>query len=575
MKRQEFERGNGLEAGYAALSRNDWSLARDCFTTALEERESAEALEGLGTAAWGLSDTTLTFQARERAYTLYRERHDYPGAARVAAQLAMDAFYGRGETAIARAWLQRARRLLEGPASAELGWVTIAEALITGWVEHDFSRVQALAVEASALGSAWGDVDLEMLALACEGLALVGQGKIHEGMQRLDEATLAAVTGELTDADAACTACCCLIFACEWTRDYERAAQWIERLRGLAARMAHPTQFFFCQTHYAGLLVSQGAWAEAEAQLEATIQNLERTQPALAAEALVRLADLRCRQGRLDAAATLFERASVPPFRALAGDYCLLGRAGMALAQDDCERAIELAERFLRAVPQTNRMERFSGLELLLMALVAKGDATRAEEVLADLHATTAIVATKPMRATASFAAGMVALARGDSLMAKQCLEDAVELWARSSAPYETAQARLALAQALLAQGRHTAAAEQARLAQGLLQRLGATLDAARAGELIGAIEAASSGKTAPASIAELTPRECEVLRLIAMGQSNQSIAVELVLSVRTVERHISNIYNKLGVSGSTARAAAAAHAVEHGLGSTSQRPLG
>src|SRR3712207_9381979 len=123
-----------------------------------------------------------------------------------------------------------------------------------------------------------------MLALACEGLSLVSQGQIGEGMRRLDEATLAAVAGEMTDIDAACMICCCLLFACEWTRDYQRAAQWIARLQDLAIRWAHPTQLFFCRTHYAGLLVSRGAWREAEAELVAAITGLEATQPALTAE---------------------------------------------------------------------------------------------------------------------------------------------------------------------------------------------------------------------------------------------------------------------------------------------------
>lgn len=146
-------------------------------------------------------------------------------------------------------------------------------------------------------------------------------------MRRLDEAILAAVAGEMTDIDATCPACCCLIFACEWTRDYERAGQWIERLRELAARWPHPVSFAFCRIHYAGLLILQGAWPEAEADLMVATTELAETQPALAAKGLVRLAELHCRQGRFDKASALFERVELPPFRNLAGDFCLSGRA--------------------------------------------------------------------------------------------------------------------------------------------------------------------------------------------------------------------------------------------------------
>jgi tetratricopeptide (TPR) repeat protein len=108
---------------------------------------------------------------------------------------------------------------------------------------------QGQARSAARLARALGDVDLEMAALAGEGLGLVSLGKVHEGMRRLDEATLAAIAGEMSDIDAACTACCSLIFACEWTRDYERAAQWIERLRELATRWSHPSLLAFCRIH--------------------------------------------------------------------------------------------------------------------------------------------------------------------------------------------------------------------------------------------------------------------------------------------------------------------------------------
>lgn len=555
-----------LRAGQAALGRAAWTEARSCFAEALRAEETPEALEGLGMAAWGLNDAAATFEARERAYRLYRQGGDRRGAARVAASLAIDHFYFRGETAIARGWLDRGRRLLAGAEPcAEAGWLTVVEAQITGWADHDFGAVGRLAAEAASLGRAVGDLDLEMMALACEGLALVSQGQVAEGMRRLDEATLAAVAGEMRNIDAACTSCCCLIFACEWTRDYERAAQWIARMGDLAQRWGHPTLVFFCRTHYAGLLISQGDWAGAEAELVATIAELEAAQPALAAEALVRLADLRCRQGRLEAAAALLARAEAPPFRALAGDICLLVRAGMALAQSDLEAAVELAERYQRTIPADNRMERFGGLELLVPALVARGEQARAEGVLADLRAVTEQVGTRPMRAAASFNEGLVAAGAADFARARRCFEDAADDWARSGAPYEAAQARLGLAEVLLALDRPQDAGRQARAALDTLGRLGAEPDAARAAELLAAC-AGPPRRAAPPVPAGLTPRECEVLCLIAAGRSNQEIARALVLSVRTVERHISNIYAKLELSGPSARVAAAAFALRHGL---------
>ena len=68
----------------------------------------------------------------------------------------------------------------------------------------------------------------------------------------------------------------------------------------------------------------------------------------------------------------------------------------------------------------------------------------------------------------------------------------------------------------------------------------------------------APDGAPAPATDV-LSAREREVVALVADGRSNDEIAAELVLSVRTVERHLQNAYTKLGVRGPSARAAAAA----------------
>ena len=171
------------------------------------------------------------------------------------------------------------------------------------------------------------------------------------------------------------------------------------------------------------------------------------------------------------------------------------------------------------------------------------------------------------MQASARFAAGVVAMAAANYDTAKDCFEDAIDLWMRSDAPYETALARLELAQALLALGRHQAAAQQAREALDVFNQLGALPDAARAAALIGKIASTPRGRgdTTP-TLADLPPRELEVLRLIAAGKSNQEIARELVLSIRTVERHISNIYTKVGASGTDAGAIATTYALHHGL---------
>lgn len=562
-----------LLTGRAALARGAWGDARVCFEAAFRNEETPESLEGLGMAAWGISDAAATFAARQQAYRLYRQRDDCRGAARMAAHLAIDYLYFRGEDAIARGWIQRGHRLLVGlEPGLELGWLAVSEAQIMGGSDHDYVTMGRLCAQAAELGKSLGDTGLEMLALANDGVSLVAQGKISEGMRQLDEATLAAVTGEMADIDATCTTCCCLIFACEMTRDFERAAQWVEQLRALAAQWSHPTMFTFCRVHYAGFLIWHGSWAEAEVALLASIAELD-TQPAFAGEAILRLAGLRCLQGQFDAAEALFEQAASPPFRALTGDYYLLGQAAMAFAHNEVETAIDLAERFLRAITREGRLERVPGLELLFQALVMRGEFAQAEVILAELQDVAASVNTQPMQASARFAEGTLAAATANYHAAKRCFEDAVDLWTRSGAPFETAQARMGLAQSLVALGRNQAAEQQTSEALNVLNQLGALPVAAFAAALLHDIQAASHAQAdgdgdgaVTGFVSDLTPRELEVLQLIAAGKSNQEIARELVLSIRTVERHISNIYVKIGASGAAARATTTAYALQHGL---------
>src|SRR5262245_16536176 len=236
MTRVLIEQNNPLHAGQQAIGRGAWQEARSLFEAALAKQETPEALEGLGAAAWWLGDGPAAFSARECGYRLYRKRQDKHGAARMAAALAMDHCTFRGEAVVASGWIRRAERLLEGEPCHELSGLLIVKAHMALMIDHDPATAHGFAAEARSLGMALGSTDLEMLALAYEGLALVKVGEVAEGMRCLDESTVAAVSGEMSDVDAACTACCCLIYACEKTRDIERAAQWCAQLEERSRR---------------------------------------------------------------------------------------------------------------------------------------------------------------------------------------------------------------------------------------------------------------------------------------------------------------------------------------------------
>jgi len=556
------EKHDHLRAGQQALAQGAWDQARARFEAALGTGESAEALEGLGTAAWWLSDVATVFAARERAYRLYRRRRDDRGAARVAAALAMDYCTFRGQAVLAGGWVRRAERVLGGAPCPELGWLLIAKAHMALMIEHEPSAARAVADEARSLGRDLANIDLEMLALAYEGLALVSIGKVAEGMRCLDEATVAAVTGEMGDIDATCTACCCLILACEKTRDLERAAQWCAQLEELARRASYRLMFALCRTHYAGVLIWRGAWEGAENVLVEAIDELERTHRAQGAEALVTLAGLRWRQGRLGEAEALYERAEAHPFRMLANEKCLLGRAAMALDGGDAESALDLAGRFMRAVPAEAQLERAAGLELLVHAHAALGDRARACAALDELRRVAATAATSAMQAALRFGEGLVAAA-ADPSSAKPCLEDALELWARGGAPYEAARVRIELGRVLFRIGRRAAAVKEVRAAARALHSLGAMRAASRAHALLREIERAGVAASGAPLPAPLTSREFEILGLVAQGLTNKRIATRLGRSEHTVHRHIANILTKLGLP---SRAAAVSYAAKHGL---------
>jgi ATP/maltotriose-dependent transcriptional regulator MalT len=480
----------------------------------------------------------------------------------MAAALAMDYCTFRGEAVLASGWIRRAERLLDGEPRQELIGLLIVKAHMALMIDHDPATAHAFATEARSLGKEVGSIDLEMLGLAYEGLALVKLGKVAEGMRCLDEATVAAVSGEMSDVDATCTACCCLIYACEKTRDIERAAQWCSQLEELSQRSSYRAMFALCRTHYAGVLIWRGAWAEAELVLKEALGELERTHRAIAAEALVMLAELRCRQGLLDEAAALFKRAETHPYRMLAYSPCMLGRTAMALEQEDAEAALDLVGCFLRTIPADDQLERAAGLELLVRAHAALGNSDKAAQAVQELRSVTTAIATGPMQAALRFAEGLVARA-ADPETAKSCFEDAVELWTRSGAPFEAARGRLELARTLFGLGRRTAAIAEVRIATESLHAIGALRAAKRAQAVAHEFDGTAGQAIDSGAPCRLSGREIEVLRLAAQGHTNKQIAKHLCRSEHTVHRHLANILTKLDLP---SRAAAVSYAARRGL---------
>ena len=166
--------------------------------------------------------------------------------------------------------------------------------------------------------------------------------------------------------------------------------------------------------------------------------------------------------------------------------------------------------------------------------------------------------ASDSVRASHARALGEVALANYEWQKALPELRQAAGLWRDLDVPYETARCSVLLATAYRGVGDDEAADLELESAREAFTRLGARRDLL---EVQGMLRhPALPGQHG------LSPREVEVLRLIVRGLTNRAIAAELFLSERTVQRHVSNIFDKLGVN---SRTQAATHALDRGIIST------
>ncbi|HEX5073295.1 MAG TPA: LuxR C-terminal-related transcriptional regulator [Gemmatimonadaceae bacterium] len=554
---RETPPATALDDAHAALARGDWEEARLRFDHAIREAPSAEAWEGFATATSYLDEGDVSLAAREEAFRRYREAGNALGAARCAGWLANDVMEFRGDPAVANGWIQRAQSILaDTPAPSAEGALLLAlRAHMTLLGENDAVAARRLSDEAIALARQCGAVDSEMIALSVGGLAMVTQGHVAEGMSRLDEATTAAVAGEMRDPSLIATACCILIHACEQVRDYSRAGQWCERVRILADRWRMGSFFVICRTQYAAILMSRGDLTAADRELEAAVRAAETRRPALMRGALVRLGELRRRQGRLEEADALFQRMGANPF-------AVLGRAELALERERASDAVDLLEGLLRRIPSDLRAERIRTLEVATRAYVACRRFDDAQRMIDELAPLSAMVGTEPLRAALASARGVLLSALGERNEARHALEEAIELYEAGEERYELARTRVELAKVLSALGKRAAALTEASLAAQIFAAMGAALQgrnaAALGRRLVGGTR--RRGVSAPDA---LSARELEVLRLVADGAGDKAIARRLRLSEHTVHRHISNILRKLDVS---SRAAAVAHAARHQL---------
>jgi len=455
-----------------------------------------------------------------------------------------------GEFAVSAGWHARAQTLLDGAGeTVERGWV----ALNAGMFEPDRAVKNERFRDALICARHVGDIALEVATLGYLGASLVHAGEATEGMRLLDEALAAIAGGEVDDFFVLEEVFCQLFSACEHVRDVRRADQWIRMGEAVAARRNLPSVSAFCRTHYGGVLTAAGRWSEADEALTEAVRlwNLGR-RSLLRSGALIRLADLRLRQGRVEEAEALL--ADLEPAAAV---EAARPRAAIHLAKGEAALARDLLERALASMDPES-CDAAPLYELLVDALLAVGDTGAAERATDRL----AMVAA---RHDSDYVRGLAALARGRVCLAtatgdpQACLREALHGFGRAHMPLELARARLALAGAI-ATDRPEVALAEARAALDAFEQLKAARDADAAAALLRTLGVRPS-TARQGDGAVLTKREGEVLDLLGRGLSNPEIADRLYISRKTVEHHVGNVLAKLGLR---SRAEAAAYAVRH-----------
>jgi len=542
-----------VEDGLAALRDGDAAAARRAFELALVEVETGEALEGLAKALYLEREYEAAAARYERAYAAYRRERNAAAAGRAALTSSWITGNVLGDWAVQSGWLARARTILEeaGEDGPEHGWVLI----IRAFSEPDVQAREALLREAIAVGRRLGDPDIEFEALSYLGGLFVMTDRVEEGLVFLDEGLAAACAGELTNLATVDSIFCGFFWACELVNDVPRADQWMRAAADLMKR--RNVVAAFCRAHYGGILTAAGRWNQAETELLAAARHFDRGMSSRRDAAIIRLGDLRVRQGRLEEAARLLEGLEHHPdaVRALAALH--LARGEVALARDLLERATEGPDDEVPTVGESSMVGPL--LALLVDVYLEEGDVDDAARVVDRLGRIAGAQRGPYLKAAAALAKGRVGVASGKG-DARGCLHEAMEGFARAQLPMERARARLELARALAERSPEVAIAE-AKAALEDFERLEAARHADAAAALLRSLGAPI--RTGPKGIGALTRREAEVLRLIGAGLSNPEIGDRLYITRKTVEHHVGNVLAKLGLRN---RAEAAAYATRHRL---------
>jgi len=536
-----------IQRGREAFRRRAWKGAYDSLSTADGMAPLvAEDLERLAVAAYLTGRDEEHCRALERAHQAHRDAGDDGSAARCAFWIGFMLIF-RGEMGRASGWLARAQRLVGERECVERGYLLLP---VAGrqFQERDYRAAIATASAATAVGERFDDPDLVAGARHVQGCALVEQGQMQRGLTLLDEVMVAVTSGELSPIMTGLVYCS-VIESCQQSYALGRAlewttalARWCEAQPGLVAFTAT------CLARRAEIMQLHGAWPdairEARRACERVAQIPDRRPPAAA---FYQQAEVHRLRGEFANAEEAYRDASQ------GGADPQPGLALLRLAQGRTDTA---AAAIRRAVTATSGpLARTRVLPAFIEIMLAAGEVQSARAAAKELEEIAATFEASALAALAAEGRGQVQLAEGDAEAALVSLRRAWQVWQAIDAPYLAARTRMLIGLACRVLGDDDGCALEFQAARAIFEQLGAAPGVAR-------LDALTRG-AAPGSAHGLSARELQVLRLIATGKTNRAVAAELSISEKTVARHVSNIFTKLGLS---TRAAATAYAYRHHL---------
>ena len=546
-------RARALDHGRESLGKRQWGEAFAHLSAADRETPLAPLeLEALATAAHLLGKEEEGREILSRAHQSFLNDGNTPRAARCAIWLGFG-LLNNGELAQAGGWLARARRLLDecGQDCVENGLLLVPVG-IRAFHEGDPAAAYAAFVDAAAIGERFANRDVVTLARHGQGRALIRQGETARGVSLLDEAMVAVMAGDVSPLVSG-GVYCSVIEACGEIFDLRRAQEWTAALDRWCALQPDMVPFRgHCLVRRAEILQVHGSWPAALREAQRAREQLSQPvpRPAIGA-ALYRMGELYRLRGEFVEAEEAYREA---------GRWARIPQPGVALlrlAQGRIDAAYTAIRHVVDELHET--AHRAPVLDAYVQIALAANHVAEARAAADELLEIASRLHAPLLDAMSARAAGAVCLAEGDARAAVNSLRQAMSAWRELDAPHEEARARVLIALAYQAQGNAEAADLELEAARGVFEQLGAVPDLARLEELSRKSKATAEGP--------LTAREIEVLRLVACGMTNRGIAEKLVISEKTVARHLSNIFTKLDL---TSRAAATAYAYQNGLGQPS-----